>query len=252
MTTHVRYGQFCPVAMAAEVLCSRWTIPILREMLCGSTRFNELRKGVPRMSPALLAQRLRDLENAGVVRRDQHPGVTEYRLTPAGDDLLEVVKSIGFWGQRWIDAEISLRNLDARLLMWDMRRNINARTFPQRRVVVQFLYPEQANKNRSWWLVVARGEVDLCSIDPGFEVDLYVTTDLHTMTQIWMGLQSIAEAGRAERLVLTGDPELRRSIQSWLGLSPFAREGKQPDANVGLRVDLPMVKSAGAERNAAR
>lgn len=236
MTGYVRYGQFCPVAMAAEILCSRWTIPILREMLCGSTRFNELRKGVPRMSPALLAQRLRDLEDAGVVRRDQGAaGATEYRLTRAGDDLLDVVKSIGFWGQRWVDAEISLKNLDARLLMWDMRRNIKPNTFPRRRVVIQFLYPEQARKDRSWWLVIENGDVDLCSIDPGFDVDLYVSTDLRTMTQIWMGLLSLAQADEASRLVLTGDAELRRSIDSWLGLSIFAQEGKRPDANVGLK-----------------
>ncbi len=110
MASHAGYGQFCPVAMASEILCSRWTVPVLREMLCGSTRFNELRKGVPRMSPALLSQRLRELEAAGIVSRGTGPaGGTEYRLTRAGEELREVVETMGFWGQRWIDAEISLQ-----------------------------------------------------------------------------------------------------------------------------------------------
>lgn len=131
------YGQFCPVAMAAEILGSRWTIPVLRELLCGSRRFNELRKGVPRMSPALLSQRLRDLEHAGIVRREQNPsGGPEYCLTQAGEDLRGVVESIGGWGQRWIDAEISLRNLDASLLMWDMRRRIDPKPIPMQRAVI--------------------------------------------------------------------------------------------------------------------
>jgi DNA-binding HxlR family transcriptional regulator len=162
MRTFTRYGQFCPVAMAAEVLCSRWTILLLREMLAGSTRFNELRRGLPRMSPALLAQRLRDLEEAGIVVREEPPqGGTAYSLTRAGQDLREVMETMGFWGQRWIDADLSLRNLDAQLLMWDMRRNVDPQPVPQRRVVIRFLYPEQPQGRRRWWLVVDRGTVDL-------------------------------------------------------------------------------------------
>ena len=152
------YGQFCPVAMAAEILGSRWTIPVLHELLCGSKRFNELRKGVPRMSPALLSQRLRDLEHAGIVRREQNSaGAPEYRLTEAGEDLRGVVESIGGWGQRWIDAEISLRNLDASLLMWDMRRRIDPKPIPMQRAVIQFLYPEQTRTRQRWWLIVGYG-----------------------------------------------------------------------------------------------
>ena len=122
------YNQFCPVAMAAEVLCSRWTLVLLRELVVGSTRFNELRRGVPRMSPALLSKRLRDLEAAGIVSRSPVPGepdVFEYRLTAAGRDLKPVIEAVGVWGQRWIETEASLKNLDPNLLMWDMRRNID-------------------------------------------------------------------------------------------------------------------------------
>jgi DNA-binding HxlR family transcriptional regulator len=237
MRTFTRYGQFCPVAMAAEVLCSRWTILLLREMLAGSTRFNELRRGLPRMSPALLAQRLRDLEEAGIVVREEPPqGGTAYSLTRAGQDLREVMETMGFWGQRWIDADLSLRNLDAQLLMWDMRRNVDPQPAPQRRVVIRFLYPEQPQGRRRWWLVVDRGTVDLCSTDPGFDVDLFVESDLRTMTKIWMGLATVGAEEAAGRLSLIGDAQLTRSMPAWLGLSPFARETKKEDARIALRV----------------
>ncbi len=125
------YNQFCPVAMAAEILGSRWTLVLLRELLAGSTRFNELRRGVPRMSPALLSKRLKDLEAAGIVTRSRvagEPDLLEYCLTDAGRDLKPVIESVGIWGQRWVDSEASLENLDPNLLMWDMRRNIDLRS----------------------------------------------------------------------------------------------------------------------------
>src|SRR5690242_21620405 len=118
------YRQFCPVAMAAEILCTRWTVVLLRELIAGSTRFNELRRGVPRMSPALLSQRLKELEAAGILARESlvsEPGIFEYRLTPAGRELGPLVEAFGVWGQRRIKAELSLQNLDVQLLMWDMR-----------------------------------------------------------------------------------------------------------------------------------
>lgn len=228
--TERSYRQFCPVAMAAEVLCSRWTVVLLREFFAGSTRFNELRRGVPRMSPALLSQRLKDLEAAGVLCRERpagDPGVLEYRLTEAGRELEPIVMAFGVWGQRWVTTELSLQHLDAPLLMWDMRRSLNPTPMPVRRSVIQFRYPELPTTDRSWWLIVEPGEaVDLCSVDPGFDVDLYVTSDLRTMTAIWMGLDSVRVAQAAQRLILTGDRQLARNMQTWLGLSPFAREAK--------------------------
>ena len=185
------YRQFCPVAMAAELLCTRWTLVLLRELIAGSTRFNDLRRGVPRMSPTLLSQRLKELEAAGVIERKElksEKGGFEYHLTESGKDLRPVVEAMGFWGQRWIEARLSLKNLDPSLLMWDMRRNLNPSPLPAGRTVIQFLYQELPVSKRSWWLVVERhGEVDLCWSDPGFDVDLYVSTDLRTMTAIWMG-----------------------------------------------------------------
>src|ERR1700749_3730450 len=185
------YNQFCPVAMAAEILCTRWTIVLLRELVAGSTRFNELRRGVPRMSPALLSKRLKNLEAAGIVTRSRvagGPDLFEYRLTDAGRDLTPVIEAVGVWGQRWIETEVSLENLDPNLLMWDMRRNIDPKPMPKRRNVIQVIFTDQKEARRNWWLIVEPEQgVDLCSVDPGFDVDLYLTTDLHTMTRIWMG-----------------------------------------------------------------
>jgi DNA-binding HxlR family transcriptional regulator len=228
--TQGSYKQFCPVAMAAEILCTRWTVVLLRELMAGSTRFNELRRGVPRMSPALLSQRLKELEAAGIIERqasDTEPGVFEYRLTDAGRELNPVVEAFGIWGQRWVATELSLQHLDVSLLMWDMRRNLDTTPMPKARRVIQFRYPELPPAQRTWWLLVdPAAAVDLCSVDPGFDVDLYVSTDLRTMTAIWMGLDTVRDARRTERLMLTGDRQLISDMQAWLGLSPFAKQVK--------------------------
>jgi DNA-binding HxlR family transcriptional regulator len=223
------YGQFCPVAMAAEIVCTRWTPLILRELVSGSTRFNDLRRGMPRISPTLLSKRLKQLEAAGIVRRlrSSDDESVEYQLTPAGEELKSVVLNLGFWGQRWIEAQSSLKNLDPSLLMWDMRRNLDPRPIPPQRCVIQIVYPEQPPAKRRWWLIVDGGKTDLCKVDPGFEVDLYISTDLRTMTAIWMGLTSVAAEIDAERLCATGDDRVRAAMQRWLGLSPFAVEKKR-------------------------
>ena len=222
------YKQFCPLAMAAEVLCTRWTMVLIRELIAGSTRFNDLRRGVPKMSPTLLSQRLKDLEEAGVVERKPVPserGVMEYHLTDAGRDLRDIVIAMGMWGQKWVESSLSLKNLDPSLLMWDMRRNLNPEPLPKRRTVIQFLYHDLPSTKRVWWLVIEpEGEVDLCWADPGFEVDLYVSTDLRTMTAIWMGVADVA--AERDKLEFTGSRELSSTIQTWLGLSPFAVQKK--------------------------
>jgi DNA-binding HxlR family transcriptional regulator len=222
------YKQFCPLAMAAEVLCTRWTMVLLRELIAGSTRFNDLRRGVPRMSPTLLSQRLKELEQFGIVERKAVPserGVMEYHLTDSGRDLREVVIAMGTWGQKWVESSLSLRNLDPSLLMWDMRRNFNPAPLPERRTVIQFLYHDLPSTKRDWWLVIEPdGEVDLCWADPGFEVDLYVSTDLRTMTAIWMGITDVAS--ELDKFEFTGSRDLASTIQTWLGLSPFAAQKK--------------------------
>src|SRR4051794_9263399 len=168
------YQQFCPVAMASEILCTRWTMILLRELVAGSTRFNELRRGVPRMSPALLSKRLKELEAAGIVSRSPvtgEPGVFEYRLTASGRDLQGVVEAVGVWGHKWIETEASLKKLDPNLLMWDMRRNLDPGPMPRRRCIIQVIFGDLPAARKNWWLIVEPDQnVDLCSVDPGFDV----------------------------------------------------------------------------------
>ena len=218
------YGQFCPVSMASEILCSRWTTLVVRELLCGSTRFNELRRGVPKMSPALLSKRLKELEQAGVVMTLRKPGgAVEYRLSESGEELRPLIVGLGNWAHRWMESRLSLRNLDPSLLMWDMRRGVDTGQLPPRRCTIQFLYPELAAAQKSWWLVVENGKVDLCNFDPGYDLDLQVRSSLRSMTAIWMGLTTLRHATEAGELDIDGDPVLARSMQDWLGLSVFAK-----------------------------
>ena len=227
------YRQFCPVAMAAEILSKRWTLLVLRELIAGSTRFNELRRGVPRMSPTLLSARLKELEASGILRillDSAGPGQNEYSLTESGRDLAAVIESVGVWGQRWIEAHLSLDNLDPALLMWDMRRNLNTSPLPDARSVINFIYSDLPDSQKNWWLIVEpTGSVDLCYVDPGFEVDLFVTSDLRSMTAIWLGLSTVGKAVAEGKVYLDGDQAIASHMQQWLGLSHFAGEARRVD-----------------------
>jgi DNA-binding HxlR family transcriptional regulator len=227
MSIQSDYGQFCPVAMTAEIFCQRWTALVLREMLCGSTRFNDLRRGVPRMSPSLLSKRLKELLEAGVIEEVRSPSFagTEYHLTTSGEELRPIVMAMGFWGQRWVESHVSLKNLDASLLMWDMRRFLDPRPLPKRRCVISYHFPEVKKGSQTFWLVVdVNGKIDLCSDDPGFEVDLYVTASLRALTAIWMGLSTVKEETQKGNLTIDGAAAIAAAMQDWLGLSPFAKE----------------------------
>jgi DNA-binding HxlR family transcriptional regulator len=214
--------------MAAEILCSRWTVLIIREMLCGSVRFNDLRRGVPRMSPTLLSKRLKELEKSGIIAAvpSSKHNLLEYRLTSAGEELRSIVMSMGTWGQRWIDAKLSLSKLDPSLLMWDMRRRLNPRPLPPGRCTLKFHFPDARAGQRDWWLVIDEGRVDLCGFDPGYDVNLYVTASLKAMTAIWLGLSSIKEQEKGGELEVLGDRKVALAMEQWLGLSAFAQEKK--------------------------
>jgi DNA-binding HxlR family transcriptional regulator len=221
------YSQFCPVAMTAEVFCQKWTALVLREMLCGSTRFNDVRRGVPRMSPSLLSKRLGELIKAGIIVEvpSEKSSGTEYRLTEAGEDLRPIVMAMGFWGQRWVESHLSLKNLDASLLMWDMRRFLDPKPLPGKRCTICWHFPESKRGSQTFWLVVdPNGKVDLCSEDPGFDVDLYVTADLRAMTAIWMGIATVKEENAKGNITIDGSSAIAQTMQDWLGLSPFAKE----------------------------
>lgn len=220
------YSHFCPVAKACEVLEPRWTLLVLCELWAGSRRFNEIHRGVPGMSPTLLSKRLKELERRGLVTRtaNRATGEIAYETTPLADELEPIVHALGRWAHRNIDAEVTLEHLDARLLMWNMRRKIDASTLPQgRRVVIQFTYPELAEDERSYWLLARPGRpVDLCLSDPGHDVDLYVTADLRAMTSAWMGLSDLRAEIARERVSLIGDRALAATISRWMTRSAFA------------------------------
>lgn len=233
------YGQFCPVAKAAEIFAERWTPLVLRELLCGSRRFGDLHRGVPLMSRALLAKRLAELEDAGIIRsapRRQGRG-REYQLTAAGEELRPVIDRLGEWGQRWARAQIGAEDLDAGLLMWDIHRRLDLDALPSGRVVLRFDFrgaPATMRCPRTWWLVLDRPEIDLCLKDPGFPVDLVVTADLRTLTRVWMGDVPLAGALRAGSIRLEGPPALVRAFPAWLRLSSFAGV-EHPGAAVAAR-----------------
>jgi DNA-binding HxlR family transcriptional regulator len=228
------YGQFCPVALSAEILSSRWTIVLLRELIAGSTRFNDLRRGLSRMSPTLLSKRLKELEQYGILERPRR-NHAEYRLTEAGRDLKLVVEAFGGWGQRWMSKQLALQNLDPMLLMVDMRRNVDASMMPRKEVLIHISYPEQPKAWRNWWLVVDRGGVEIDQQDPGVEPDLTVTAELKAMTEIWIGASTIEAVVAAGRMKISGDQALASSMEHWLGLSPFTRAEKAGIAPVTPR-----------------
>lgn len=215
------YGQFCPVAKAMELLDERWTLLVVRELLLGSARFNELRRGNPRMSPALLSKRLQTLERAGVVRRVAHEGRSSYRLTESGEELRPVVEALGAWGMRWV-GELGDRDLDPHLLFWDIRRTVPVDRWPRGRTVVLFVLDDVLAATARWWLVVQGDEVDVCDADPGHEVDATVYSSLRTMVAIWRGDLSWDDAIRASAVVLGGPSHVTARVPEWIGQMTLA------------------------------
>jgi DNA-binding HxlR family transcriptional regulator len=218
------YGQFCPVAVACEVFAERWTPLILRELLSGSRRFSDIRRGMPLISRALLAQRLRRLEDVGVIESRPLGRGREYRLSQAGQEFNDIIEGLGVWGQRWSHGRTSAQNLDVQLLMWDMRRRVAVDHLPDRRLVVRFDYRgvPAGRGPATAWLVLDRGAVDVCLTDPGFGVDLVVVADLATFTKIWLGDVSFEQATRAGKVRLEGPRDVARAFPRWLLLGHFA------------------------------
>lgn len=229
-----RYGQFCPIAAACGFFAERWTPLVVRELLAGSHRFNELQRGLPLMSRTLLAQRLRELESVGVVERVPKPTGRgyEYHLSPAGEALGPIVMQLGDWGQRWIYTRVSKDDLDPGLLMWDMRRRIRTEALPpDQRVVVQLSFqglPRGTRGMKHWWLLLAHSEVELCMQDPGHEIDLLVSADLYAMTRVWTGELAFEEAVRQGAIRLQGAAKWARLFPGWLKLGVFAEHVNHP------------------------
>ena len=223
------YGQFCPIAQAAEVLTERWTPLVIRELaLCGSHRFNDIQRGVPLMSSSLLTKRLRDLERAGIVeRRPRAEGAgSEYYLTAAGEELGPVIAQMGVWSERWLRRPILEETPDTGLLMWWMRGTVRTDLLPAGRTVLHFRFHGAPEKLRYFWLVFP--EADLCLSDPGFGVDVTVRSDSRTLTAVWMGDLDLVTAVRNQRIALEGPRHLVRSFPRWFGLHPISAAVEHP------------------------
>lgn len=220
------YNQFCPVAKACEFLEPRWTMLLLSEMWSGSSRFNEIRRGVPGMSPTLMSRRLKQMEANGLVTRveNRSSGEIHYRTTATADELEPIVRALGRWAHRNIDADVTLEKLDARLLMWNMRRKIDPTALPaSRRSVIEFTYPELPKDEQHYWLICRPGTpVDLCSTDPGHDVDLFVHAELKAMTSAWIGFSSLQSEISGGRISLQGDSGMAASIGQWMVRSSYA------------------------------
>jgi len=218
------YGQFCPVAKALEVVGERWSLLVIRELLCGDYRFGEIMNGVPLISRSVLAQRLKSLEEAGLIERLPRSEASSgpvYRLTRAGRELEPVVMGLGAWGQRWTRGKVEADELDPVLLMWDMRRGLDLERVPER-TVVMFWYRDVPAKKSRYWLRIERPQIDLCLTNPGFPVELTVETTIRTMVDVWMGQRDLREALRAGAIELQGPSPLVKEFPTWLRLNVFA------------------------------
>lgn len=215
------YGQFCPVAKAMEILDGRWTMLVVRELLEGSRHFNDLRRGVPKMSPALLSKRLQTLIRVGVVERSQAGGRTSYTLTECGRELNDVVQALGAWGLRWLP-EVGDEDLDPHLLMWDIHRKLPLDDWPRQRTALAFRFRDVAPKASAWWLTVADGRADVCDVDPGCEVAATITCGLRSLTEVWRGDRSWQRALLDGSVTIDAPPEVRRAVPEWIGQSRLA------------------------------
>ena len=218
-----KYKQYCPVARASEVLADRWTPLIVRELILGCHRFNDIERGLPGISRSLLASRLRDLEEAGVVERlpRAHSTVAEYHLSEAGRDLKTVIEALGAWGVRWAFGEPKPEELDPALLVWKIHQRIDRESLPERRVVVEFDFT--GPKARRVWLVLQRREVSVCVTPTGFDADLIVRADLAFFYRLWFGYVDYDTALRGGSVTVEGLPALAKQFPRWLMWSPMAR-----------------------------
>lgn len=219
------YGQFCPVAKASELFCERWTPLIVRDLAWGATRFSELQRGVPLMSPTLLSKRLKQLEAEGVVEtRPQASGRGKtYHLTDSGREFIPMIDALGAWGQRWSRRQLAEGEIDLGLLVWALERSVNADAFGKPRSLVRIEFIDQPKDKRLWWFINRNGACELCLEDPGFEVDLYLAATLPDMIYIVRGDLPLTLALSSGRLEAIGTARARKALRAWLNLSPLSK-----------------------------
>jgi DNA-binding HxlR family transcriptional regulator len=216
------YGRYCPVSLATDVLADRWTPLIIRELVLGNTRFNDIARGLPGISRSLLVQRLRHLERKGVVQLWPSPTGkgNEYHLTPAGKDLEGVIDALGRWAVEWLFDDLHPQEVDPVTLTWWMHRRIDGERLPPGRVVIEFDYT--APDRQAIWMVLERGGASVCIQHPGFEPDVIVTTTTPALAEVFQGYDSWSHAVADDRIRVDGPPTLVRSFPRWFLWSPFA------------------------------
>ena len=219
----MQYLQFCPVAKASEILCEKWTLLIVRELLMGGTRFSDFQRGMAAISPTMLTKRLNELADHGLIIRKKIPGQRgyEYFLTEQGKELAPILQQVGEWGMRWTRAQIDDTELDLELLMLYLERSIQPDKLPGHRTTLCFNFSDIAQQPK-WWIMVDGDSIDTCTADPGHEGDVWFNTELRTMIEIWMGDLSYKRAVRDDKLQLIGPRELVNNVSHWMANSTFA------------------------------
>jgi DNA-binding HxlR family transcriptional regulator len=222
MTT---YGQFCPVALGAEIFAERWTPLILRELLSGGRRFSDIHRGVPRISRNLITQRLHALQRSGIIeQRPAQDGHQEYHLTLGGRELGAVIEALGTWGYTWACKDLRDEHLDPDFLMWTLKKMIRVDKLPDQRVVLLFRFHRYSD--RLYWLVLQRPDVDLCVFDPGYEVSLEIEAPVEALARVCLGQLAVLQAMRDGTVEVHGAPQYRKALSSWLGVTHFAATAK--------------------------
>lgn len=227
------YGQYCPLALAAEVLCERWTLLVASRLVDGCRRFNEIHRGVPKISPTLLKQRLDVLERAGICTRVPAGNGRghEYVLTEAGRELDPIITAMAVWGQRW-SRDMLHEDLDPAFLAWSMHTRMDVAAMPAGRTVLEFFFSGTCAELRRFWLVVEDGKTDMCLKPPGYDSDLVIRADIRRFVEAWRGFRDLRGEIAAGRIEVEGPTELRRALPGWLmlsGLAPFGRERAGPE-----------------------
>lgn len=216
------YGQFCPIAKSLEILGDRWTMLILREILMDGRRFNKLQRGLGTISPALLTKRLGTLEEDGLIVKRKISGQRgfEYFPTKSAEEFQPVLMALGDWGMKWAKDNLTDDDYDVDLLMLYLERSIVTERLPGSQTIIQFEFTD-LRQHRNWWLVVKGDQIDVCVKDPGLDVDVYFTTTVLTMTDVWLGHDTWRRAMRDEDLIVVGPKSLTRNVTSWLRNSEF-------------------------------
>lgn len=227
------YGQYCPLALAVELLCRRWMLLVISRLFDGCTLFNEIHKGLPRISPSLLAQRLSELEDHAVIYRKKliNKRGYSYHLTESGMALENIVMELGIWGQQW-GRDMKTEDLDPAFLVWSMHLRMDTEAMPKGKTVIEFQFTGVPYELDRVWLVNLNGQVEMCLKNPGYETDIFVYADILDFIEAWRGIRDMQQQIRSQKIVLRGEPDLVKAFPDWLRLSSVAqfkrlRKGKE-------------------------